>query len=163
MAGQEDGMSLEKVLKGHELFRALSVEEVSRVSALSSVKSLRKGETLFLHNQPSTHLYVLLEGSVYLQLPANPPEFSFAISKIQEGELFGLSSLFESPTYTSTARCGEDSKVLSIEARPFRELLRENHGVGFDVMNRVARIYFERYLGVLKRLEDVVGQVSLVR
>lgn len=156
-------MSIDRMLKGHELFGLLSVEEVNKISTFSSVKEYRAGETIFEYNQVSSHLYMLMEGSVYLQLPANPPEFSFAISKIEKGELFGLSPLLDSPRYTSTARCSEPTKVLSIEAKPFRELLEMNCPAGLDIINRVARIYFTRYLDVLQRLQDVVSQISLIR
>jgi signal-transduction protein with cAMP-binding, CBS, and nucleotidyltransferase domain len=156
-------MSIEKMLKGNVLFGSLSVDEVDRISTFSSVKEFRKDETIFTFNQASSHFYMMMDGSVYLQLPANPPEFSFAISKIQKGELFGLSPLLDSRRYTSTARCYAATRVLSIEAKPFREILRSNYPAGFTIMNQVARIYFGRYIDVLKRFQDVVGQISLVR
>ncbi|MFC1679140.1 Crp/Fnr family transcriptional regulator [Elusimicrobiota bacterium] len=156
-------MDVENILKGSELFGVLSVEEISRISAFSSVKEFRKGEMIFACDQPGTHFYMLMDGAVYLQLPADPSEFSFAISKIQRGELFGLSPLLDSPRYTSTGRCGVDAKVLSIEAKPFRELLMANCATGFAIMTQVARIYFNRYIDLLKKLEDVVTGISLIR
>lgn len=156
-------MGIDTMLKGHELFQSLNVDEVNRLSTFSSVKEFQTGEAIFEYNQPSSHFYMLMEGTVYLQLPANPPEFSFAVSKIEKGELFGLSPLLNSPNYTSSAQCYSDVKVLSVEAKPFRELLRLNCPAGLDIVNRVAQIYFTRYLDVLKRLRDVVSQISLVR
>ncbi|MFH1723749.1 MAG: cyclic nucleotide-binding domain-containing protein [Elusimicrobiota bacterium] len=156
-------MNVQSVLRGNELFGALSVDEVGRISAFSVAKEFKKGEMIFACDHPGTHFFMLMDGLVYLQLPANPPEFSFAISRIQEGELFGLSPLLDSPQYTCMARCSVDTKVLSIEAGPFRELLRENAQTGFAIMNRVARIYFNRYIEILKKLDDVVGQISLIR
>lgn len=156
-------MGIDTMLKGHELFQSLNVDEVSRLSTFSSVKEYQSGEAIFEYNRASSHFYMLMDGTVYLQLPANPPEFSLAISKLEKGELFGLSPLLKSPRYTSTAQCYTDAKALSVEAKPFRELLLLNCPAGLDIMNRVARIYFIRYLDVLKRLQDVVSQISLVR
>ena len=156
-------MVVEKMLKGHELFNSLNVDEVNRLSTFSSVKEYTAGEMIFEYNQASSHFFMLMEGTVYLQLPANPPKFSFAVSKLEKGELFGLSSLLNSPRYTSTAQCHTEAKVLSIEAKPFRDLLGLNCPAGLDIMNRVARIYYTRYLDVLKRLQDVVSQISLIR
>lgn len=155
-------MIIDKTLKGHELFASLNVDEVNKLSAFSSMKEYDAEETIFEINQTSSHFYMLMEGTVYLQLPANPPEFSFAVSKISIGELFGLSPLLNSPRYTSTAKCYTKTKVLSIEAKPFRDLLHSNCPAGLDIMNRVARIYFNRYLEVLKKLQDVVSHISLV-
>jgi signal-transduction protein with cAMP-binding, CBS, and nucleotidyltransferase domain len=156
-------MSIDRMLKGHELFQSLNVDEVNRLSTFSSVKEYSAGEVIFEYNQASSHFFMLMEGTVYLQLPANPPEFSFAVSKLEKGELFGLSPLLDSPRYTSSAHCYSSAKVLSVEAKPFRDMLRMNCTAGLDIMNRVARIYFTRYLEILKRLQDVVGQISLVR
>jgi hypothetical protein len=50
-----------------------------------------------------------------------------------------------------------------VEADRFRELIRNNPTVAFDTMNRVAHIYFNRYIDVLKCLQGVVTQVSSIR
>lgn len=155
-------MSIDRMLRGNELFRSLNVDEVNRISSFSSVKEFGANETIFKYDQQSTHVYMLMDGSVYLQLPSTPPEFSLTIAKVEKGELFGLSPLLDSPRYTATAKCFTAAKVLSIEAKPFREILQKNYLVGMDVMGRVARIYFTRYIDLLRRLQEVVGQISLV-
>jgi signal-transduction protein with cAMP-binding, CBS, and nucleotidyltransferase domain len=150
------------MLKGHEMFASLNVDEINQLSTFSSVKEFKADEIIFGYNQASSHFYMLMEGLVYLQLPVNPQDFKFAISKIEKGELFGISSLLKSKHYTSTAQCYEDTKVLSIEAKPFRELLQLNCPTGLDIINQVAHIYFTRYLDVIKRLQDVVSQITLI-
>ena len=155
-------MLVEKILKGHELFATLTVKEIHMLSDFTSEKEYRVGETIFDYNKPCSHFYMLKEGTVYLLLPANPPEFSFAIAKIEKGELFGLSPLLKADRYTSTAKCYEPTKVLQIEAKPFLEILHANSMAGLDVINRVAVTYYARYLNVLKKLQDVVSQVSMV-
>jgi signal-transduction protein with cAMP-binding, CBS, and nucleotidyltransferase domain len=155
-------MSIDTMLKGHALFASLNVDEMNQLSTFSSVKEFKADEIIFECNQVSSHFYMLMEGLVYLQLPVNPQDFRFAISKVEKGELFGISSLLKSRHYTSTAQCHENAKVLSIEAKPFRELLQLNCQVGLDIINQVAQIYFTRYLDVIKRLQDVVSQITLI-
>ena len=155
-------MSINLMLKGHELFASLNVDEMNQLSTFSSMKEYRKDETIFKHNQVSTHFYMLMEGLVYLQLPANPPEISFTISKVETGELFGISPLLKSERYTSSAKCYKDTKVLSVEAKPFRELLHLNGQAGLDIINQVANIYFKRYLELMRRLQDMVSQIALI-
>jgi signal-transduction protein with cAMP-binding, CBS, and nucleotidyltransferase domain len=156
-------MSLDGILKGHDLFRSLSVEQAHAISDFSSVRKCEANETVFSHNAPAGHIYMLMEGAVDLRLPAEGQDFSLVISKIEKGELFGLSPLLDSPRYTATAQCVAATELLSIEAKPFRELLKRNHLVGFEIINQVAHIYFKRYIEVLKKLQGVVGQVSLIR
>ncbi len=156
-------MSINRILKGHELFRSLNLDEANEVSRFSSVKNYRTGEIIFKHNDVANHVYMLMTGSVRLRLPAAPQDFSLVISKIEKGELFGLSPLLDSPRYTATAQCSEETEVLLIEAKPFRELLRRNCPTGFNIMNQVAHIYFSRYIDILKSLQGVVNQISLIR
>ncbi|MCP4724112.1 MAG: cyclic nucleotide-binding domain-containing protein, partial [bacterium] len=122
-----------------------------------------ENELIFKYNQISSHFYMLMEGVVYLQLPTDPPEFSFAVTKVEKGELFGISPLLKSERYTLMAQCYKDTKVMSIEAKPFLKLLHDNYPVGMHIINHVAHIYFTRYLHVIKTLQDVVGQITLRR
>lgn len=156
-------MSIDGILKGHELFQSLGVDQAHAISGFSSVKKFKANETVFAYNDAAGHVFMLMEGSVNLRLPAEHSDFSLIISKIEKGELFGLSPLLDSPRYTATAQCIEATQLLLIEAKPLRELLKSNSMVGFEIMNQVAHIYFNRYIKVLKNLQGVVGQISLIR
>ena len=153
----------DKVLKGHDLFSSLTPDEIHKLSKFAYEKEFHEGESIFEYNQACSHFFMLKKGDVYLLLPANPKEFSFAVSKIKAGELFGLSPLLNGDRYTAQAKCYSEAKVLAIEAKPFLELIRTNSHVGLNIINRVAEIYYARYLNILKKLQDVVSQVSLVR
>jgi len=155
-------MSIDGMLKGHELFQSLGFDETHAISLFSSVKSCEAGTTIFTYGDAAGHVYMLMDGAVDLKLPAQHG-FSLVVSKIQKGELFGLSPLLDSPRYTATAVCERTTELLSIEAKPLRELLTENCLAGFNIMNQVAHIYFNRYLNVLKSLQGIVGQISLIR
>ena len=150
-------MSNDTILKGHDLFASLNVDEMDRLSAFSSVREYRENEIVFENNQAASHFYILMDGLVYLQLPADLPEFSIPISKVEKGELFGISPLLKSPRYTLTAKCFQDTKALAVEAEPFREILQQNCRAGMDIITRVADIYFKRYLDLIERLQSVVG------
>ena len=126
------------------------------------MEGTKADEVIFKYDDAAAHVYMLMAGSIYLRLPANLHGFSLVISKIEKGELFGLSPLLDSQRFTATAQCIEDTEVLSIEAGPFRELLKKNCLVGFNMMNLVGRIYFTRYIDVLKNLQDAVSRISLV-
>lgn len=150
-------MADDTMLRGHDLFATLTVDETDRVSSFSSVEAFSAHEVIFKAGQAPSHFYILMEGLVYLQLPGKLPEFSIPISKVEKGELFGISPLLKSSHYTSTARCYRDTKVQAIAAEPFREVLEHNAAAGMDIMTRIGRIYFARYLDIIGRLQNVVG------
>lgn len=151
------------ILKGHDLFRSLGLEKAFEIKNFSSVKKYEADETIFEYNSAASHIFMLMKGSVNLQLPSKSQEYSLVISKIEIGELFGLSPLLDSSRYTAMAQCSEASEILVIEAKPFRNLLKENCIIGMNIMNHVAKIYFTRYINVMRNLQEVAGQISMIR
>ncbi len=151
------------ILKGHDLFRSLGLEKAFEIKDFSSVKKYAANETIFEYNSAASHIFMLMKGSVNLQLPSKSQDYNLVISKIEIGELFGLSPLLNSSRYTATAQCSEASEILAIEAKPFRNLLKENCVIGLNIMNHIAQIYFNRYINVLRNLQEVAGQISMIR
>ena len=155
-------MSIGGMLKGHDLFSSLSAKEVDRVSQISSVKNFEPGETVFKHGTRGTHIYLLLEGRVYLRIPTTPEEVSLVTSRVEKGEVFGLSPMLGSDHYTASAHAEGQASVLAIEAKPFRDTLQSNCTAGFAVMNHLAHVYFSRYINTLKNLQSIVNQIPLI-
>jgi CRP-like cAMP-binding protein len=155
-------MSTASVLKGHGLFQSLAADEVEAISRLSSVKRLKRGDVVFRENAQASHVFVLLEGAVQLRLATETGDLGVVVSRIEEGELFGLSPMLGSFAYTATAQCVEDSEALAIEAKPFRELLQQDCMIGFHIMSQVAQAFFSRYLRVVRSLQSVVRQIPLI-
>lgn len=154
-------MSVANILQGHELLKNLTMEEVERINKFSERKSFAKNETIFRHGEDAALTYILLEGHVLLRLPAKPDEFRIVIGSIEEGEMFGLSPLLGSATYTAEARCAEASEVLAIDAGELRTLLQADCLAGFYIMNEVAQAYFTRYVELLGRLQGIVTQIPV--
>ncbi len=153
-------MSVSKMLRGHELFRSLSFEDVDRISGFSGVKEFQKNESVFIGGVVGSHLFVLLEGSVILCFPAADPEGGLIVGRIKKGEMFGLATLLGEGRYTVTARCAEPCKVLTIEAAHLREILEQNPAVGLHIMRTAARAYFTRYIETLKRIHKAIGDIA---
>jgi len=141
--------------KGHELFRSLSMEAVHKINQLAKLKEFKSGDIIFQPNQEAGNLYILLEGLVALRFPATEEAFSFSAIRIEKNDLFGAGALLGSPRYITQAYCVKDSKVLSIEAKKFRQILEEDRIASFDVMARIAQVYFERYIYLMKRIQSI--------
>ena len=155
-------MSVVNILKGHELFHNLSVEEVDKVSGFSERRGYDAGDTIFPRGQIAEKVYILLEGGVHLRLPAKPDEFRIIVSKLDIGDLFGLSPMIGSDRYTLEAQCVEDAEVLAIDAKGLRNLLETDCTAGVVIMSEVAQAYFERYIELLTRLQNIVLQIPLI-
>ena len=155
-------MSVQNILKGHELFLNMSVEDVDEISTFSERRGYDAGDTIFPHGHKGEKVYILLEGSVYLRLPAKPEEFRIVVSRLETNDMFGLSPLLGADRYTVEAHCAEDTEVLAIDAGKFRKVLENNSPAGVYIMSEVAKVYFDRYLELLKRLQGIVLQIPLI-
>ena len=70
------------------------------------------------------------------------------LSELVSGELFGVASVVGNRRYTTSAMALDDCRVLSIESKPFLNLLHGNPRAGMQFAQGVARVYFDRYLDV---------------
>ena len=142
-------------LKGHELFRSLSIDEVHKISQISKVKEFKAGDTIYQQNQEAENFYILLDGLVALRFPAKEEAFSVSVIRIEKNDWIGAGALLGSTKHTSQAYCVKDSKVLSINAKKLRQILEEDRVASFDVLLRIAREYFERYLYLMNKIQSI--------
>ncbi len=90
----------------------------------------KAGDVLFLKGDPAEHLYVLAEGKV---------EFVEIGASIGPGRMFGEIAFFApSRRRTLSARCSEDSIVLSINQSTVRQLYYQNPAFGFEIVGLIA-------------------------
>jgi CRP-like cAMP-binding protein len=155
-------MTIATMLKGHDLFRSLTVEEVDRVSRFSAAKSFAAGEWVYRFEAPGSHVFLLQKGMVHLRLPAGESELGMVVSKVEQGYFFGLAPILGAERYNTGAQCAQACEVLAIEARPLRALLQENSTAGLEFMGAVARAYADRYVGLLDRLQAILQQLPLI-
>ena len=155
-------MGVTRMLKGHELFRSLSFEQVEKISSFSGLKEFHKDENVFKSGVLGSHIFVLQEGRVNLRLPADAHEASLVVGRIEKGDIFGLSPLLGTGRHTTTAKCAGHCKVLAIPVGPLRELLEQNSLVGLHIMTVAAQAYFTRYIETLNRVQKVINEIGAI-
>ena len=149
-----------KMIKGHDLFRSLSFEEIEKLTHFSGSKSLDEGAYVFQTGRPCSHFFVVLEGRVNLKLPSSDDESSLVVGRMEKGDIAGLAALLGQESYTTTAQCAGPAMVLAVEVKPFRKLLEDNSTVGVRAMSVVAGAYFSRYIETLRRFQGILDEVT---
>ena len=84
-------------LKGHELFRSLSIQAVHKISQISEVEEFKAGDTIYHQNQEAKNLYILLEGLVALRFPAKEEAFSVSVIRIEKDDWIGAGTCLVQP------------------------------------------------------------------
>jgi len=90
----------------------------------------KAGTELFKKGDPAEHLYFLAEGKI---------EFVEISQTMGPGRMFGEIAFFAPNNQrTASARCVEDSLVLSMNQRTMKELYYQNPSFGFELVRLLA-------------------------
>ena len=146
-------------LTGNDVFKLLGDEELAKINKFSSEKKFKAGDVIYRRATPSSHFFLVLEGSVLLVLPEELGRHEITISRVEKGEMVGMSQFLGHNRYTVRAVAEVDTVLKVIEAKPFLEILKSNPMVLNEVRAAVARTYYARYLGLLSKLQGVVSQL----
>jgi len=93
---------------------------------------------LFSEGQAPRGVFLVCHGSVKLSVSSNDGK-TLITHIAKEGELLGLSGVFTSSPYTSTAETMEPSQVNFIRADHFRKFVAEYGGASFKAAEQLAR------------------------
>ena len=78
------------------------------------------------------------------------------IDEVAQGTIFGSCVCFQIDSYTLTAQCTEDSKLLKVRAATLKQLLDDDPALGYAVQTMISRVYFKRYLDTAQKLQAIV-------
>jgi CRP-like cAMP-binding protein len=110
-------------LQSVPIFRELSGEELNFIAGITEQLSMAKGETLFHAGDPGDAMYLILHGSVSIQL--NDQE----IVRIGRRDCFGEMAVIDNLPRSADAVAAQDTELLRIDAQSFDELLQEKHQI----------------------------------
>jgi len=120
-------------LKKCYLCRELDDTELKRLAELCRVKTVKRGELLFLQGDPATGLYLLLEGLVRIY-KASPDGKEFTLHQIRPGEMFAEAAIFRDGGYPANCAALKDSVVALLPKEAFFTLLQESPAISIKMM-----------------------------
>jgi CRP-like cAMP-binding protein len=147
-------------LDKHEVFQFLRPDQVRAISDVAQVVEFAAGDTIYERGVKADHLYVVLDGQVSLRLPGQSG-VSIQIDELTEGAIFGSCICFQLVDYSLNAQCTSDSKVLKIESTTLKELMDQDLLMGYTIQTQISRIYFNRYIQTMKKLQSIVMNLPL--
>lgn len=128
-------------LTGVDMFVSLEPEARQRVIAAAVPRTYRKGQLLFVENDPGESLIVLRRGAVAVFRTAPTGERA-VLAVVRPPEVLGEVSLLDSSPRSASAEAIEDCSALALSRAAFLELVHSNPRILDAVM---------RSLGVLIR------------
>ncbi len=109
-------------LKTVPLFNEFTDDDIANVLANSRTKKYKKGKLLFLVDDRAEYFYVIISGWIKLFRETRDGHES-VIALLTTGDTFGKSVSFVDGKFPYSAQIIEDSEVLKIRAKFFRQML----------------------------------------
>lgn len=128
------------------LFSTFSMEELEKISEITTKKAYKKHDHVYERGDRAKQLFVVNKGLVSLKRFDHGNNVGITFETPKSGEIFGAASFMHPRHYTLTAVCMEDSEVLAIDADKLSDLCQNYPAVGHKLMLKIAQVYFERYM-----------------
>lgn len=147
-------------IASHEIFQMLRPEQVSALSSAAEEISLEAGDAVFIQGEPAEFFYGVIEGQVALRL-GDPKGVSVLIDEVGPGAIFGSCVCFQISSYSLSASCTSDSKLLKIRAATLKKLMDDDLVMGYAIQTMISRVYFKRYVDTMSKLQAIVQSLPL--
>ena len=157
--GEDD--HLMETLSELPLFSGLSHTKLKIISGFLS-ESIYKpdiynpGDFIFEQGQEGAGMYVLVSGKVNIYLDFHIDDNNL-LAELEPGDFFGEINLLDELPRSATAVVMERSEVLFFHGREFREVLRSNDEIGYEVIKSLAEVLGKR----LRETDDLLRKKDL--
>jgi len=152
-------MAVER-LDRNEVFQFLRPDQVKKISEVAEEVSYTGGETIYEKGARADFFYIVLEGQVSLRLPGYRG-VSIQIDELTKGAIFGSCVCFQLANYSLNAQCTRDSRLLKISSTTLKELMDQDLVMGYTIQTQISRIYFQRYIETMNKLQSIVMNLPL--
>ena len=134
------------------IFSSLSTAEKYEVAAITSSKTLSKGEMVYFAGDKGEKLYVIHQGRVKISR-LSPTGKEQVIRVLGPGEFMGELALFSSLPMTDNAEATEKTTMCIIEGRQLKELMKKYPAIAFKIMEELSKR--------LEKAENLIEDISL--
>lgn len=142
-------------LSESDLFRSLDEKQLRQILPLCEIRYCETGETLFGEGQAATHLFLVSEGRVAIQIEFTGNQ-KVTIFTARPGHSISWSALIPPNILTASAEAVEPSLVIAIDGAGLRKLCERNARMGYEVMQAVARIERDRLCDTRLQMLDLI-------
>ncbi len=146
-------------LESSEFFKGLDAEEIGRVAGLCEPVTYEAGEFVFQQGDFGEHLYVIVDGQVFLErnMDLGHRQGHVVIAALGRGRVLGCWStlLGEPHVLMSSAVCQKPTRLLAMRGDDIREMMVGNTAIGFKVMEKFCFLLRDRIQAAYGALEKL--------
>jgi CRP/FNR family transcriptional regulator, cyclic AMP receptor protein len=152
--------TLAELLEKIPVFEGLDVVTRELIAGCARNEAFPAGRVIVAEGDPADTFLLVRRGRVALELHA-PGRGPLVIETIEPGEVVGWSWLFPPYRWHHAVRAVDDVGAISFDGACLRSNADADPALGYDLMQRFARLAIDRLEHTQLRLLDVYGGVGV--
>ena len=145
------------VLSAHPFARYFWPEHISRLAAMAGETTFAPGEVIFREGDPSSLFYLLVSGTVALEVVA--PGHPLRVLTLYAGDVIGWSSVTGETAKQFQARALEPVRAIAFDGVRLRRACEEDYAFGFAFMRAIVTVLSGRVHAVRNQLSEIYSPV----
>lgn len=121
------------------VFASLQTDEYQELLSVCKVNHVKNGDEIFVENDPSLAMYVLLSGEVEMHTRE-----SGCVYVMKPGDIFGEIGVISQSRRSATAKASSDSAMLELSKDKFDFLLGKKPLITAKILRNVAKVLADR-------------------
>jgi CRP-like cAMP-binding protein len=130
-------------LSESEVFEELGDDELTMVAQIARQETFEPGARIIAENDEAKDLYIVLQGRVAILIELGDGK-QIVVDTVTKNGSFGWSAMVPPYTYTASAKCSEQTKVVAVPGSGLRDLCRGNCRTCYSIMERLATVISAR-------------------
>ena len=139
-------------LKQKDIFWEIRKDFVKEIMEIAVTETRKKGEWLFREGDPANAFYILLKGRVKLSL-GETGHIVYIVSNA--GEAFGWSSLIGRESFSASAECMAESKLLNWDKDKLQKIIEKDPANSVLLYKRLAELLGNRLMQSYRIISSV--------
>jgi CRP/FNR family transcriptional regulator, cyclic AMP receptor protein len=145
-----------QLVAGHPFLAGLPASTLGLIQGAATVRIFAIGEYLFREGEPAESFFLLDRGRVALETHA-PGRPAHLLESVGPGGVVGWSWLVPPHRWFFDGRVLDDVSAVVVDGVLLRAALDEHPDAGYEVLQRVTHVLYERLQSARVRLLDLYG------
>ncbi|MGB9808934.1 MAG: Crp/Fnr family transcriptional regulator, partial [Caldanaerobacter sp.] len=140
----------------------LEDEKLEKLHNIATLKPVKKGCIIFTEGQKGEAIYFVKTGKIKISKISSVGK-EYTIKIMEEGDVFGESTLFIGGEYPATAEAIEDSEILELKNKDIEDLILKDTQIALSIIKILAKRL--KYIAVVIEnlaLRDSVGRTASI-
>ncbi|QSR85911.1 cyclic nucleotide-binding domain-containing protein [Candidatus Methylacidiphilum infernorum] len=148
---------LELQLNEHPFLKGIKEEYIKKLSTIASHVSYKAQGYLFWEGQKADRFFLIQKGFIALECYF-PDRGMRTLQTISAGHVVGWSWICPPFLWHFSARVIEPVDALVFDALQLRQMMEEDHSLGYELAMRIIPLILERLLATRLQFLDIYGQ-----